>query len=256
MPPSPSCTPLDLNRRKAVLVDMDGVLVFGGTAAPGACDLLRIAGDRLYLVTNESAYGPEELAERLGRRRLRIPPGRLVMAGPMAVERLKREHPKARILVRGAAGLHDLADRAGLYLCRPEEPADIVLLGRDPRFDMPGLERVVRAVEDGAALWATNTDLRHPIEQGRYTYQTGALLQAVLACVGDVPVEVIGKPRPLLFTEALRRAGVRPGEAIMIGDSPETDAAGARAAGIPFILVGGAPGASAPTLAGLLAAGA
>ena len=45
------------------------------------------------------------------------------------------------------------------------------------------------------------------------------------------------KPDPAVFREALRLAGVPPGEAVHVGDSPENDVQGARAAGIRAILV-------------------
>ena len=45
----------------------------------------------------------------------------------------------------------------------------------------------------------------------------------------------VAKPDPAIFREALRLAGVRPEEAIFVGDSVEFDMAGARAAGIPTI---------------------
>ncbi|GIW04389.1 MAG: hydrolase [Thermomicrobiales bacterium] len=47
----------------------------------------------------------------------------------------------------------------------------------------------------------------------------------------------IAKPDPAIFAEALRRANVTPDEAIMVGDSPEFDIAGASAAGIRAIWV-------------------
>ena len=45
------------------------------------------------------------------------------------------------------------------------------------------------------------------------------------------------KPSPRIFDEALRRAGVRPQEAVHIGDSFEDDVKGARAAGLQAILI-------------------
>ncbi|HEV2812480.1 MAG TPA: HAD-IA family hydrolase [Solirubrobacteraceae bacterium] len=45
------------------------------------------------------------------------------------------------------------------------------------------------------------------------------------------------KPDPLIFERALALAGVRPSEAIHVGDSVEFDVAGARAAGIEPVLV-------------------
>ena len=47
----------------------------------------------------------------------------------------------------------------------------------------------------------------------------------------------VAKPDPAIFHEALRLAGVKPEEAIFVGDSAEFDMAGARAAGIPTVWV-------------------
>ena len=47
----------------------------------------------------------------------------------------------------------------------------------------------------------------------------------------------VAKPDPQIFREALRLAGVRPEEAIFVGDSAEFDMAGAQAAGIPTVWV-------------------
>jgi HAD superfamily hydrolase (TIGR01509 family) len=47
----------------------------------------------------------------------------------------------------------------------------------------------------------------------------------------------VAKPDPEIFHEALRLAGVKPEEAIFVGDSVEFDMAGAWAAGIPTVWV-------------------
>jgi putative hydrolase of the HAD superfamily len=45
------------------------------------------------------------------------------------------------------------------------------------------------------------------------------------------------KPDPGIFTSALELAGCEPSEALHVGDTPEEDGAGARAAGIPVLLI-------------------
>jgi putative hydrolase of the HAD superfamily len=50
----------------------------------------------------------------------------------------------------------------------------------------------------------------------------------------DVGVE---KPDPAIYRSALQSAGVRPDEALMVGDSPEPDIEGARAAGLWALLL-------------------
>lgn len=236
----------------AVLADMDGVLVFGENAAPGAIELLHRVRDRLFVVTNDSTYTPVGLAKRLARVGLDINADHILLAGALAIETLKRDFADAVILIRGECALHDMAHHAGLRLWKSHEKIDIVLLGRDSSFNVRALQQITRAVEDGASLWVTNPDLRHPIGGGRYVYQTGALLASVIGCVGNIPVRVIGKPDPNLFLEALARAGVTPERAIMLGDNPETDGRGALLAGIPIILLGESEESQASNLAALL----
>ena len=50
----------------------------------------------------------------------------------------------------------------------------------------------------------------------------------------DVGVE---KPDPAIFRAALERAGVRPGEAVHVGDQPRSDLVGARGAGLYAVLL-------------------
>jgi putative hydrolase of the HAD superfamily len=47
----------------------------------------------------------------------------------------------------------------------------------------------------------------------------------------------VAKPDPRIFAEALRLAGVPAAEAVFVGDSPEFDMLGARAAGIPAVWI-------------------
>ncbi len=56
------------------------------------------------------------------------------------------------------------------------------------------------------------------------------------------------KPDPAIFEAALARAGCTAEEALHVGDSPEEDVAGARAAGIPALLIDRSAGAGIASL--------
>jgi putative hydrolase of the HAD superfamily len=47
----------------------------------------------------------------------------------------------------------------------------------------------------------------------------------------------VGKPDPQIFLEGLKRAGVRPEEALYVGDQYQVDVVGARNAGMQGILL-------------------
>ncbi len=55
-----------------------------------------------------------------------------------------------------------------------------------------------------------------------------------------------GKPNPRIYERALELAGAQAADAVMVGDSPDTDVAGALALGIPAVLVDRAGTAVAP----------
>ena len=83
------------------------------------------------------------------------------------------------------------------------------------------------------------------------------MLAAIAACVELSPakIEVIGKPEPHLFEIALQRCGVAPCEAVMIGDNPETDIAGAERLGLATVALSPADGVTLEALVGGLGAG-
>jgi HAD superfamily hydrolase (TIGR01450 family) len=236
---------------RAFLVDLDGTLIGDDRLLAGAAALLeRIAG-RYAIVSNNSTHSAEELSVELGARGLAVPADRIVLAGTIAVEEAAAAFPGGRALVLGSASLREQARRAGLIPAR-NGAADVVILARDLAFAYDRLRRGAALVRAGAALVVANPDLTHPGAGGEPVPETGALLQALLACTGPVPFRLIGKPEPLLFRRALKILGAAVDEALMIGDNLETDAAGAARLGMRCVLVGRHRRAAAPDIATLM----
>lgn len=223
---------------RAVLCDLDGCLIAGDRLLPGAAEFARAAGSRLWIVSNNSSDTEATLAARLRGLGLQVAEARILLAGVRAVERLAAARPGAAVELRAAAPLRARAEALGLRLdaARPEA----VLICRDPDFDLAALARVAALMHGGAALFAANADGSHPGPDGVPAPETGAWLAALAAVVPGAVPEVTGKPGPALYRAALARAGVAPEEALFVGDNPATDAAGARALGIPCRIV--APG--------------
>lgn len=221
---------------KGYLVDLDGTLVSGGAALPGAEELVAALGERMAVVSNDSEHVPEQLARLLARAGLRIPPERIVLAGTAAIDLAAREHPGCKVLLLASSPLATYARRKGLRLTATDP--DLVILGRDRHFTYAKLERACTALRAGAGLVVANPDLVHPGPRGPVP-ETGTLLAAILACAGPVPCRVVGKPEPALFRKALAVLGVAAADALMIGDNAETDGIGARRLGIGYVHVSG-----------------
>jgi HAD superfamily hydrolase (TIGR01450 family) len=228
------------------VVDLDGTLIRGREVVPGARCLLQRIGGRFVLLSNNSTQSEAELAAELFDYGLITPVARILLAGMATVDLAAEEHPGATVLVLGSPALRRRADERGL-LPAGGRPAAVVL-ARDTAFSYRRLEAAVDALRGGSALYVANPDLTHPGENGGAVPETGALLQALLACTGPVAYRLVGKPADRLFCQALRRLGGRPAETLVIGDNPETDGVGAERLGMRFVRVG-SPGD--PTLAEL-----
>jgi HAD superfamily hydrolase (TIGR01450 family) len=218
---------------RAVLCDLDGCLIAGGRALPGAVDFARELADRLWIVSNNSSDTAGTLAAKLKDFGIEIPEARILLAGEQAVDHLARKEPGAGLRCLTDAPIRERAERAGFDLAPVK--ADYVLLGRMAAFNLACLEQAVADLTEGACLLAANADRIHPGPAGHPVPETGAWLAAVKACLPGVDFDCFGKPATHLPAEALRRSGTTAGEAVFIGDNPETDGLAARRLGIDFI---------------------
>lgn len=226
---------LTLAGAKGILLDWDGCVAVGNRVFPEARRLLDRAADRVAILSNNSTHLPEDIAVLLAREGVAIPPERIVLAGAETIRWAARQGAP-RVLLLASPRIRAFARFQGLMLVR--DSPDMVIVMRDARFTYGKLERAVAALSGGARLVAANADRTHPGPGLRLIPETGALLAALSTCVPDVEAVTIGKPGPLLFEKACAALRTAPGDAVMVGDNPETDGAGAKAIGMRSIIIG------------------
>jgi 4-nitrophenyl phosphatase len=232
---------MDLSSYKAFLFDLDGCLRYGLEPAPGAILLLQTLRSRrksIMVLTNTSAKGAESLAEELRGIGLELLPAEIQTTFDAAGEYLRYRFGPTKVLCIGTPALRERLRSEGhevLPLHRGRE-AKAVVVGRDQEFNLDRLVAAAKAIDEGAAFIALNMDVRMPVEGGDYTAGVGPLVAAIGTLAYKEP-EVLGKPSPAFFALALRRLGVTPQEALMIGDNAETDIKGGKAAGLFTILI-------------------
>jgi HAD superfamily hydrolase (TIGR01450 family) len=228
-----------LGAAKGILLDWDGCVAVDNRVLCSARKLIEQYADRIAIVSNNSTHISADLTAILARYGLAVPEDRILLAGVEAIRHVSARRTR-RVMLIGSPKVRQFARAQGVFLVR--ENADLVVLARDARFTYAKLERAANALQHGADLVVANADRTHPGAGNRLVPETGSLLAALLACVDSARdrMQMIGKPAPLLFKLACERLSVEPGEAVMIGDNPETDGEGARRAGMHAILVGGA----------------
>ncbi len=225
----------------AFLVDVDGVVLRGEEPVSGVPEVLRELkkrGVRLGFVTNNSTRTPEALAALLRRAGVDVTADSIVTSAQAAASRVKELVPEgSRVLVVGGEGIRAALAAAGLYPvpgteARGDEAG--VVVGLDTAFTYDTLAAAQRVAMQTGVLVATNADATFPASEGLLP-GAGSLVAAVEVASG-VRAEVVGKPRPDLVLEALRRLG-NPVPALMVGDRCDTDVVAAHSSGVDAALV-------------------
>jgi len=219
------------------LIDLDGTLICGGRAMPGAGAFLDAGAGRFVVVSNDAEHTPAELASHLRRMGLDVPASRMVLAGAVGLDEIATRQPGARVLVLASDALVRHARERGLVPVRTRP--DIVFLGRDRRFSHARLALAANAVRAGAELVVANPDLVHPGADGSVVPETGALLAALLSCTGPVNYRLVGKPESTLFEAGLALLDLPKRMVAMLGDNPRTDGEGARRFGLRYVEIAG-----------------
>lgn len=236
------------------LIDLDGVVWVGREAVPGAPEALRAlldAGKGLVFVTNNPGRPASTYAERLGEAGVEVGAEQVVTAGEVTAGlAAEASRADAGAFVIGAPAFQEAVAAAGLRLMESEDgrEAGVVVVSGHREFDYGELLTATRALQGGAALYATSRDPTMPMPGGPWP-GTGAVLAAVETASGAT-AEIGGKPEPHLFElaqqrlrcsfppnnrEKEQRSGL--GRVAMVGDRVSSDIEGGRRAGLATILV-------------------
>lgn len=238
------------DRVQLAIFDLDGVVYRGPEPVPGAAELVSWLHERGVLVrfaTNNSMVTRAGYAERLAAFGITATADEVVTSTSATVEHLQHHAPDVRrVLGIGAEGMREELRSAGLEVTMagdlepdpsgaPLPGYDAVVVGLDPQLDYGRLSVAMAAIAGGARFVATNADARYPTPAG-FAPGAGSIVRALAVATGVEP-EVIGKPEPAMFTAILESTGVAAASAVVIGDNPSADVAGANRSGIAAILV-------------------
>ncbi|MEO8510092.1 MAG: HAD-IIA family hydrolase [Chloroflexota bacterium] len=239
-------------RPRLVIFDLDGVIYRGGVPVPGAVDLvarLHASGIGVRFATNNSLATRADYVRTLAAMGIASSVDEIVTSNSATILHLQRHAPDVhRILAVGERGLLSELRAAGFEVTPAAELADAassgaplevvfdaVVAGLDRSFDYGRLAAAASAIRGGARFVATNADSRYPTPHG-FLPGAGSMVSAIATAGGEAAV-VIGKPAPAMLEAIVGAAGLRPTDALMIGDNPDADIVAARRAGIRSVLV-------------------
>ncbi|CAH2322839.1 phospholysine phosphohistidine inorganic pyrophosphate phosphatase [Pelobates cultripes] len=223
---------------RAVLLDVSGVLYdsggpAGGAAIPGSIEAvsrIRGSGLKLRFCTNESQATRDHFVRKLQRFGFMISEEEVTAPGPAAKKLLKDRGLRPHLLVHDdLLPEFDSTDKS--------DPNCVVIGDAAENFSYQNVNHAFQV------LLNMEKPILISLGKGRYYKETdglkldvGAYMKALeYAC--DITAEVVGKPSPNFFMSALAEMGVKPEEAIMIGDDLINDIGGAQSCGIKAVLV-------------------
>ena len=188
------------------LIDLDGVVWIGREPIPGSAETLAAllaAGKELVFVTNNPARPPQRYAERLREMGVEVGAERIVTAGMVTARLAGEAAAGGAAFVIGEDPLKEMVGAAGATVLDAEAggDAEVVVVSGHRGFDYAELLAAKRALDGGAALFATSHDPTMPMPGGEWP-GTGSILAAVETASGK-SAEIGGKPEHHLFEMAI-----------------------------------------------------
>jgi HAD superfamily hydrolase (TIGR01458 family) len=234
---------------RALLLDLDGVIVLAGKAIPGAAEALaglERRGLPYRIVTNTSAVSRATLSRWSRKLGAPIPPERFESALSASAAWTARTYPDQSLYVLASDDAK--TEFAGQRLlshpeaAAPGATAAAVVIGDSPEaatFD--NLNRAFRLIRRGATLVGMH---RNPwwLTPDGPTLDSGSFVVG-LEFAAETRATVVGKPSPAFFAQAVRDLrdevgrGLARRDIAMVGDDVRTDVRAAQRAGLRGILV-------------------
>lgn len=214
---------------RGVLLDVDGTLLHGDRAIPGAAATLARLRDRgvpYRLTTNTTRKPRAAVAEALRRSGIEASEDQVLTPALLARRWiLDSGRPRAALLIPAPSKI----DFEGVV--EDERGPDWVVLGDLGRdFTWDRLNEAFRWLMGGARLLALQRNRYWHAGEDGLVLDAGAFVAALEYAAG-VQAEIVGKPSPGFFQLALQFLGLPAGEVLVVGDDAETDGLGAAAAG-------------------------
>jgi HAD superfamily hydrolase (TIGR01458 family) len=221
---------------QGAVLDLEGTLVQNGEALPGAADFvhhLNRQGIPCRIVTNIVSRTPGELSAILQSSGIPILPSQIITPVHVLDQFLtERRNPQFWFV-----GPDSIRERLSARPGSGETAPEYVVLG-DFEQVFPGYEefnRIFRFLQNGARLITLSSSPYYTSQEGP-RLDTGAFCR-LFECASGQQAIVMGKPSVRIYQTALRQLGLRPSQAIAIGDDVQTDIQGAKKAGLKTLLL-------------------
>ncbi len=230
---------MKLNEKKLFLLDMDGTIYLDDNLFDGTIEFLdyvkKINGKAMYL-TNNSSKSVKKYIEKLKKLGINADESDFTTSAQATAEYLQKVYPSDLLYVFGTQALKDELNSYGLNIAdKLSNEIKCLVMGFDTELTFQKLEDACILLNRGVDYIATNPDWVCPTWYGSVP-DCGSIAQALYNATKRRP-KFIGKPEPAMIEIAIKRAGFKKEETIILGDRLYTDIASGSNAGIDTVLM-------------------
>ncbi len=214
-----------LQSLRHVLLDMDGTIYCGDRLFPTTLpffEILKEQGITYSFLTNNSSKSVQDYCDKLEGMGVEFSRNMLYTSTLFAADYLKTNYPEIRnIFVFGTESMKLELQKAGFEIVTKNP--DAVLLGYDVELNYKKLCSAAYWIKEGVPFFATHPDRICPSSQAAFIAIDCGCFIEMLEKVSGRKCTVLGKPCPDMLRYALRRFGLAPECAAMVGDRYDTD---------------------------------
>ncbi len=228
-----------------VVLDVDGTLLLGDRALPGAVEFVDVIRSRELAVcfaTNASFLSANQLIDNLQRAGIDARGGESVTAVDELGRRLLLQRGSAPIPFLGSGRAAAVLTHMGLSLVDPlecargEKLALVVVAGLLPEVDARRVAKVADLLAPDTVVYCPNHEPGMPSADGLIPGSAAIVALMETHCLFPIPVATVGKPSAV-FARAIDALVPTSGQTLLIGDGPDTDVEMARRMGWDSVLV-------------------
>jgi 4-nitrophenyl phosphatase len=191
-------------------------------------------GWKIIFATNNATRTISQYISILSTFGIKAEPWQIITSATAVAHNLCKKFPDGGpVYIIGEQGLIEACNEFGFY--QSDSDALAVIGGMDRKLTYDKLKTATLLLRAGVPFIGTNPDLTFPTPYGLVP-GTGSILAALTAASDVLPI-IVGKPEPLMYQVALERLKIPQAQALVVGDRPETDIAGAQQIGCPTALV-------------------
>ncbi len=226
---------MKLKNVRALMIDLDGVVYLGDKPIEGAAETINflIKKYKCIFVTNTTRVGKRQIAKKLRKFGIKVKEENIVTALSATIDYIKSKKKNSKCYLIGSKESRKEFIHNGLKIS--DENPDYVVIGWDKNLNFKALNTAFRLIFEGADFITMHEDKFAPMEDGLYL-SVGPFSKALEYATGRNAIS-IGKPNSNFFKIALSKLKVKPKEAVMIGDSIDSDIVGAKKVGMTGILI-------------------